>query len=365
MNIVILVLFLMFFLYWSFKKSSHNYKAIALFIFSISFLIACRSISVPDTKGYLEYYNSLTGFESFLFYTFELGFQYYTYILKSFLGDHDRLYLFCITLINSIFIFDALRRIQRLSNDNENQNINLLLLGLVLLFSYYGLFYNAITIRAGIAMIFYLQAFSYVCKDNLTTSDIVKIFVISFVSFFFHKSSVIFWLILFVARFMPRCSKRTYLLVVFFSCLIFFSRLNLFLLNVFTSTIEKIIDLISSTSLNSIAFYREVMDEAETGLSFKFMFQLFSGFLFLTLRFESMPRIYFRFLNIYYIGLLLGAFLAPITMMYRVLDYFLILTFILYVFWAQSSKYSLRTIFLISSCVVIYQLILFYRVIIS
>ncbi|RHR40027.1 EpsG family protein [Parabacteroides sp. AF18-52] len=364
MNIIIIIIFFILFLSWSFIKNNHNKTTIFLFIIAISFLTSIRNDSVPDTKNYREYYNALEGIESFIFYTFELGFQCYSYILKIILKGNDKLYFFCITFMNSILIFDALKRIQQLIKSNTNSAINPLLYGLVFLFSYYGLFYNAITIRAGIAMALYIQAFSFLCKDDLATSDKIKIFIICFLAYFFHKSSVIFWMILFLAHFMPRLSKRTYLLIILFSCLIFFSRVNILVLNVFNSFFEKIINILSNSNLDTISLYRETITEEETKLSFKFMFQLFSGFLFLSVRFISMPKMYFYFLNIYYIGLVLGAFLAPITMMYRVLDYFLILTFILYMFWVQSTKLPFRLVFIISSGAILYQLILFYRVII-
>lgn len=364
MNFALLFIFSFIFLCFSFRISSKPYEKVfsIIYILTIGSIIALRTNEVPDTLGYLEYYAEIDAgdFSQFSYYTFEPGFQFFTHVVKIVVGYSPYIYFFSIVSIISLLLYDATRRILRYTKyEIEKSTIKLpLLCAIILFYVYYGIFYGGIAIRAGIAMSIYLEILSILCIPKIGLKNKFSIIVLFILAWLFHTSSLIILPILLLFRKSKALSKRFYLFILLASALIFFSRINVMIVDRISGTLFSLIT--GSEDTGKFALYADALFEGNQKLSFKYIFQLCSGFIFLLGNLKD--NIYIRFLNVYILGVLLGAIFAPITMMYRVLDFFNIITFILYTLLFLSLRFH-KNVFYISCGVLVFQLILIYRLI--
>jgi len=364
LNFILLFVVSYIFLFLSFFRLIKIEKIfISIYIFLVCFCVAIRGRNTPDTSGYLNFYETVTpgDFSSVLYYTYEIGFQLLTHILKMLFSGNKIIYLFSIALLNSILVVDATRKIIHRA---FCENINLkfpLLFSIIIYFSYYGIFYNAITIRAALAMGLYLEALAIVLKKSISLVDLAILAFVLFISYFFHTSSVVFFCIIIVSFFNLRLSSRTYLFVWLFCSLIFFSRINVLLVESLVTGSLTVMSTLSGTIFSKFSLYEDVFSELEYKLSFKYIFQLVLGLLFLIGPIHK-SRTYYKLLNIYFCGLLVGAFLAPISMIYRITDFFFIVTFLLFTLLCMSSIKKVSTVFILSFISTSFSFLLIYRV---
>lgn len=367
MNFVLIFTLFSIFLCFSFRSSCRKYEKYCVFFYILStgLVVGSRGIDIPDTLGYLEYYNEIdaTDFSRFGYYLFEPGFQLFTHVVKILIGSSPMVYFFFIVVIISFLLWDAIQRV--LFNQVEciglNATVKLpILYAFVLFFSYYGIFYGGIAIRAGIAMALYLETLSLLCKERLRKKDVLCISILFVLAFSFHTSSVVYLPLILLFRFAKPLPKQFYLLLLLFSALVFFSRINILIMNNFSGMLSLLLMQTEQSDLSKFSLYSDVLSESNAKISFKYVFQLLSAFIFLLGNLKD--RIYCRFFNVYVFGVALGALFAPITMMYRVLDYFYIVTFFLYTLLFLSLKFN-KNIFYISCGLMAFQLLLIYRLI--
>lgn len=336
-----------------------------LYILAVGSIIGCRGEDVPDTSGYLEYYNDIDAvdFSHFSYYFFEPGFQFLTHLVKIVVGDISAVYFFIIVFIISCLLWDAIQRILfNIQNDNRlGSAIKLpVLYAFILFYSYYGIFYGGITIRAGIAMGLYLETLSLLCKERLYKKDILLISILFVLAFLFHVSSIVYLPIILIFKLTKPLDKKGYLLILLLCSVLFFSRINMMILNNFSSILSSLVMKTENSDLSKFSLYTDVLVDSSQKISFKYVFQLLSGFIFLLGNLKE--KVYYCFLNIYILGIILGAVFAPISMMYRILDFFYIITFMLYTMLFLSLKFH-KNIFYVSCGLVLFQLILIYRLI--
>ncbi len=366
MNFVLIFLISLFFLSRSFKIASLHRQR--LYVIGYLFLMCCvigirGPGDTPDTAGYLEFYSEIEPgvWSRFSWYGFEPGFQFLTHIVKIFVGYNTFVYLFLVAAIISVFVCDATRRILCCAVYNEKTGIvkQPLLFALVVFYAYYGLFYSAIAIRAGLALSICLEILSILCLPRQKVKKRLCVGLLFLLAWSFHTSIIILIPILLIFCLMKSLSKMSYMLLLTLSALIFFSRINLLLIEWLGDAILLLITT-GNAAMAKFSLYTEVLLERESGLSFKYIFQLFSGFMFL---FGDLnDRKYIQFLNVYMVGVLLGSVLAPIAMAYRILDFFYIITFVLYVQLFMHLKFHYN-LFYIACGITVYQIVLIYRVI--
>lgn len=366
MNFTLIFLISFFFLYRSFKATSLRRQQLHVlgYLFLMCCVIGIRGPGeTPDTAGYLDFYSDIEPgtWNRISWYSFEPGFQYFTHIVKIVVGYNPFVYLFLVAAIISAFVCDATRRILCCTVCNEKIGIikQPLLFALVVFYAYYGLFYSAIAIRAGLALSIYLEIFSILCLSRLKMKEILYVGILFLLAWSFHTSVIILFPILLIFCLMKSLSRRSYILLLILSALIFFSRINMLLIEWMGDAILLLITT-DNVALAKFTLYTEVLLERESSLSFKYIFQLFSGFMFLFGNLND--RKYIQFLNVYIVGVLLGSILAPIAMTYRVLDFFYIITFVLYVKLFMHLKFH-HNLFYIACGITIYQIVLIYRVI--
>lgn len=153
-------------------------------------------------------------------------------------------------------------------------------------------------------------------------------------------------------------SKTSYLLVLIVSTLIFFSRLNLMFIDSLSGLLGNFM-VGGASEITRVGNYTDVIKDVDEGLSYKYMFQLAIGYIMLAANLEK-PSFY-KLYNIYILGVLMGSILAPISMAYRILDYFYVVGYIILMQLFMTKNRNVNYFYLVSSFV-IFQIVLVYRV---
>ncbi|MGD6856663.1 EpsG family protein [Bacillus infantis] len=335
MNIYLLVSFIVFVLIGGsidlvYKKNSKIFLISICIFFAI--IVASRSVNiVPDTLGYLTAYLSL---DTFTFYTsetapsgFELGFIYLSELIKMFAGPYYFIYFLFITIINLIIIVFSLKNIFETNLKYSN-----IFVAIAIYISYYGFYYNAIVLRAGIAISIILLAASLALKKKWLVSISLVLLAITF-----HQSAIIGLVILLILKLKIRFSKKKYFIIWLVIGIVLFSKIGthfmldiiLYLLNYFPEYNVYIRTLSFSTTLTSWNIFYYLL-----------------GGLFLT--YSKKNDRYYNILNVYYIGILLVALVPGMNILYRMLDYFIVFNFILFHMYILDKKLYITKFLLFS-----------------
>lgn len=313
----------------------------------------------PDTEAYLSFYQ-VTNFDLFDFYgdDFAIGFQILTKILKAFSCGNYSIYMFELTLINvTLFIIS----INIVSKKCINHKVSFLI-PLILYFSYYGIFYNAIVLRASLSLNILLLLYVLILtKPRHSIFDYILYILLFILAYLFHTSTIIALLICAIL-YLPFFQKRVYYTLLLISIIFCCSSVGISILSNFNSLLfdysfintgqetESGLDLLLRYGMNS---------ETNNTISFKFIFQIILAFIFLNSKCRSV--LYRKLFNIYVIGLLIGSIGIRMETFGRVLDFFtFISTILLWIDYVNSNKLSSLFKF---TFVVFLQLFFVYRII--
>lgn len=178
MNLFVLLFVFVFGIIGSYSSKFSEKNLFWLFVIVLAIIIGGRSISVPDTDQYLEFYQ-LTLSSSILdipLYSYEIGFQLLTKILKLITNGSSFFYFGIIVLINSYFLFKSFSCFTDQSYPSKKSSgtlINQIKLQefLLLYFSYWGLYYTGIVLRAGIAMSILIYLSTLLCSPYISLKN--------------------------------------------------------------------------------------------------------------------------------------------------------------------------------------------------
>lgn len=311
------------------------------FIVPFCFILANRSIKVPDTEAYYDYFYDAdsSSIDDFSHSSFEIGFQFFSKLIKLIVGDNFTFYLAIIVLLNLLIIDFATKRVSylfRIEQENNNKkecfigrnrffiNSYFSILPLTLYVAYFGIYLNAIVLRVGIAISLFVLATSYALKEKRTVFDTIIIISLFILGYFFHSTAVFGFLIMFVLFSNFMFSKKTYLFIWLLIGIIYFTNFSTWLANGVFSFMLTLNDLtVLATKLES--YDGNVTHEIQ-GISMKFMFFWIMSFFLIYYSINS--KIYFKYLNVYLIGLLIFGLFRSILLIERVTDYFLLFSFI-------------------------------------
>lgn len=345
-----------------------------IFIIPFCSIVANRSITVPDTDAYFNYYNDCdnTAIDDFAHSSFEIGFQFFTKFLKLVIGNNFTFYIGIIILLNLLLINYGTKRMSYLfrveqENNDERQffignnrffiNSYFSVLPLTLYVSYFGMYLNAIVLRVGIAMSLLVLAVSYVLKEKKNVFDFLKIISIFILGYYFHSTMLIGVLVVLVMFSKITFSKKTYLWISFFVGFVYFSNLSAWLGNTVFSFVTSLNELTVLASKMS-SYEGNVVQDVD-GISIKFVFYWIMGFVLIF--HSSSSRIYFKLLNVYLTGLLIFALFRSVLLIERVTDYFLLFSFLIFNFFLlKQSPYKFWLYFI---PIVIMQLVFVLRII--
>lgn len=313
-----------------------------IFIIPFAWIVSVRSMKVPDTEMYFEYFDlDHSDFFNFSLSTFEVGFQLFTKITKFFISDRFTFFLGFIAFINLIIICFSTNRISKLYQkeqfdsdaisvfEGENRffsSCSFSILPLTLYVSFFGLYFNTIVLRVGMTLSLVVLASSIAIKDKKNVLDYALIISILVLGYFFHSTAIFGFLIILILLSDFKFSKKNYLWIWFLIGIIYFTNFSTWLANSvfsFMLTLNEVTVL--ATKLSS--YEGNVTQEIE-GVSMKFMFFWIMSFFLIFYSINS--KIYLKYLNVYLIGLLIFGLFRSILLIERVTDFFLLFSFVIF-----------------------------------
>lgn len=198
------------------SKSAGSFGRFAIsviLVISYSVLIAYRPNDVPDKLSYISIFDNIKTNVSYGFNIFgeaervEYGFLYTVKFYKKF-SDNVTLFFFFICLISSVLFLYGVNKITRIIT---HKRMRLPLIFAVYI-SYFGIYYNGIAIRQGLAMALCVVAFAYFLRRKY-----IRSFLAWFIAFLFHRLSFIFVVIFLVYLLLKRrniSSKAYYIFML-------------------------------------------------------------------------------------------------------------------------------------------------------
>ena len=353
MNILFLFLFIICCLFISHIERNYVVPYIKwVFIIPFCIIIAIRSIKVPDTEMYIEYFGlDHSDFFNFNLASFEIGFQFFTKLTKILLNENFTLYLGLITLINLIIVEFSVNRIGKLYlkelvkeksfkdfNIENRFNINpsYSILPLTLYVAFFGIYLNAVVLRVGITLSLVVLASTFAIKEKKSKLDYLLILLLLILGYLFHSTAIIGFLIILFLFSKIKFSKKTYLGIWFFIGIIYFTNFSTWLGNTVFSFMLSLNEItVLATKLSS--YEGNVIHEIQ-GVSMKFVFFWIMAFVLILKGLSS--EIYYKYLNVYLTGLALFGLFRSVLLIERVTDFFLLFSFVIfYLFLLMQNKY--------------------------
>jgi len=287
-----------------------------------------RSMSVPDTVPYAEFFTELQSgnFISLDYYYFEPGFQAYTHLMKLTFRGQLNFYFASIVLTNVGLIMWTARRYTGQRPDTFN-----FILLLTLYFAFFGYYYNAIVLRAGIAISLLLAAAAVLYKKKLTMKQLLLGVGLCLLAWTFHISSVIGIVALWIMRYSKKLTTSSYLLLWLIIFTLFFTGFSSWLLTSVSNYLIDNIHLLEDTTFQRLLYYVEELMDIKYILPYRVAFQVFAG-LFLIFPPVRMSLVYYKWLNVYFFGLFMTALFCSVEQLARITDFFLVYS--VFLFWA-------------------------------
>lgn len=345
------------------KKSKILFFAIfCLLVIGIAF----RDVMlVPDTITYKERYDyyltqrGLTSIFSGDVFAYAPLFSMLNRIM-ALIGADFKCFSIVIVLINSYCVIKALSIFNKsLLEEKEVHAFNICIAFMIYL-GYFGIFYNAIALRAGLAMSFSFLGMAYKSDNNKKAMVIAYI-----ISALFHTSAVFFILIdIFIPKKFSIRNISVYYAWWFGIVIIWLARLSRYfvgLLNVSLSLISKVVP--------SFVRYKYYLDLYVNGRSVdifaskKNMLFLLFGLLFILMKKRYKNESYTCLLNCYMVGLSILYLFNVIDDIYRLADFFLMGSVpLLYKIFRTSNIFDRNSSLMILNIIVIVQFIISLRI---
>lgn len=305
---------LMLFVYAYIDKFMHksiSIPCITLLILIFAVIIAHRPIDTPDTAGYVRG-----------FFSIEPGVDYHISYLEEY-NNYEKGYIQLIQLFkylstNYILFFCVVAFLGTImsvwAQSSLYQNLKRDVLppyGLILAIyiAMFGLLYNGISVRAGLAM-----GLGLMFVSEFIRSHYLKAILCILVAFAMQRTSMIFIAILLIYLFVPTFNKKTYWFIwgILGGILFVFDVSGLS-----TELAQNINMFLSVTSIDGYSSYLEDLG-TENGLP-SYFFWLVSGFL-IILRDNS--KIYDKYLNVVLAGVVIACLFGGVRAIARVYDMF-------------------------------------------
>lgn len=313
LNIGFIIISLLYIQLEPFIKLKERKYVMGLFVVFFSVLMAIRP---TDTKDTMNYINAFSDFQSGQTYGinllqkyngFELGYIYLNRIFKIFSNNY-RVFFFIITIAGVTLTIVALKRLCCKTEQNEKYLFGLIFSAYI---SYFGLLYNGISLRAGLAIGLGLTAVNWMIENKLVEALIFILLAVSI-----QRSAFLFVIIYFVIKFFPLLKMKVHLLIWFVMGIFLFNGIGSSILILVSNMLSNII------SRYNISGFGAYLAELEAGIGLRDVYLwLLYGVLIL---FMNYSEYYMRYLNVIMIGTLIVVFLHDIRAIARIHDMFFV-----------------------------------------
>ena len=288
-----------------------------ILILAFSLIIAFRPDTVPDTMSYIEIFGDIDsnvsyGFDLFGEYdSVEYGFLYLIKFFKYF--SHNAVFFFFVVCFISVSI--TMKGIQMIVRNLTRREMCFPFVFAVYI-SYFGIYYNGIAIRQGLAIAFCTLALAF-----LLNRKYVRGLLLTFVAFMFHRLSFIAFLIFLLYKLLAnlRISFKAYFICLFILLVYCISGLGYYINKYAFSLLLSLLNLIGlGKAYNS---YIENWALYVHGFPYRVVLNILLGFLLLMIGDRNKESK--NLLNIYLVGLITLCTFFGISAIYRGADYFM------------------------------------------
>ena len=234
-------------------------------------------------------------------------------------GNIAWLYLFSSSICFVITLYACRNIVSVLTNINRGR---FLLSSIIVYISYYGLYYNAIAIRASFSLSLSMLIFSILLKKGISFKNFIAVLALITVSFAFHN-----------------------LKISILKIYSYYLKLSNLLFNILP------LDLLSlSISSNDVAYGYKVTGYINDALqtNAKSNFFILHSVLLIYLLLNYRKDIPYQLLNIYIVGLLIHSLFSFLPSINRVSDYFIVYSFVLVAWLISKCKFNIVQYFVIS-----------------
>lgn len=315
------------------KKENKFVLYFLIFIFSIT--VGIRELSIPDTRAYYNMFKEInTNILEINYSYFEFGFIVISKIIKN-LTTNVRVYFGLISVINLLLII----KVFNLLKLNK-----VLSLGMIIYFSYYGIYYNMIVLRLGLACSFLMLSIVYLEKNKKINSLILFI-----CSYFFHKSVIYSGLIFIISK--KKLKVKQYFFIILLIGIVYYGQLGKYFL-------KECLDGYVKTYINYFPFenryliyidnFLESFSENKFEYSFKF---LLNYILVIFILIEN--KYNFFYLNIVLLGLSIFAFFNNFIAVERVSDLYIMFNIINIIQNLNDRKFKIKKYFLLNIVIIL------------
>lgn len=364
MNFFLIVILLLSAFVLSQNQTKLNGIIALLIVVLMSWIVAIRDMTVPDTIEYVEWYLKDYDIFNFASSPYEKGYTVFSRTIHNLFGDNYQLFFFIFPLLNFILLSKASKIICNVisSSREGRENTNIVTYNvfsqIVIYFSYYGLYHIAIVLRVGVATTLLMLSLAFLLR-NRGKIDIIASLLFFLLALSFHTSLLVclpmYWLVRHNLFFL---NSNYY---IFLTSIFLIYILSPYL-GVIMAPINQLFLIMGNSDYNELAkydYYQGSSTFVSAGISFKFLYFYFWGWLFVA--YKDKNDIWYRMLNIYLIGLLVWAIFRPVLWVERITDYYTFFYVILaMIFFAQQRKIVSSMLMLITSFI---QLIFVFRII--
>ena len=295
------------------RKFSRSLSILIYLALSIllSIIFALRTLDSPDTIDYLNAFQHIDIYTNWFkrgLYDFETGFVFISQVFKVFIGNNHEAYFFLIAISGFILLLFISSSIQRIFKAKTPHFLSTL----ALYTTYFGIYYQAIALRAGLAILFLsLAVFCFVEKKRLVS------LILLIIAFLLHDSAIIILLIIPILFIDFKLSKRTYRVILIFVLLVGIT-------NILGSLTTIIINFLKNNLVN-VSFFNVfysylIKDIFATRVSIKFLFYIMIGFY--VTSFGNDNKSNRIVLNIFILGLVFYSIFGRLGVYSRAADFF-------------------------------------------
>ena len=286
-----------------------------------SLLMAYRPSFVPDTLSYKQIFDNIKVGESYSFNIFgenervEYGFLYLVKFYKIF-SDNVRFFFFIVCLASvSIFLYGTNRIVTKFMRQK-------ICVPAVMAFyiPYFGIFYNGIAIRQGLAMAMCVLAFSFLIYKKYLRSVLFWFF-----AFLFHRLSFIFIFIMVAYQILRyfKISSIIYVVVAVICLLIVFLGFG-YIINQYT--FDFLLNILNKIGLDS-AYSDYLANYNNHSFPLNLVFYTFCCLIMVYLARKRRPIK--NLINIYIIGIVIMNLLIGSETIWRGTDYFIMFSILI------------------------------------
>ncbi|KWR58967.1 EpsG family protein [Bacteroides cellulosilyticus] len=350
MNFFLLSFFLLLFGLISSLSSDKLYRNYWGAVFILLYLYILTTINTPDLLGYKNYFKTCSlnlGIEYGSSY--EVGFQYLTKFIKS-LTESFYIYFLILAVVNLCLIYGMYSFISK-----ECIYKNPLLLYIYYI-SYFGLYYNGIVLRQGLALFLIYFAILYILSTKYRVSSFFIILLCFLLAITLHSTAILAILIVLVLLISNIQKQNLMIVLIIGSLIISISGIgNSFMHLLLGDNFMELLHSFGDDGTRKMHKYITQYDRMnyESKISF---WQIYIYVLTLILAIKPpQSYVYYKLMNILLFGVVLNSLLGGITGISRVIDYFIVPYFILSYLYCINIR-SIYTKYLFSLFVILPQL---------